>query len=199
MKAKNIAKNTLKGLLVILIIIGVILMSSVMLVRMSGNTPSLFGYQFYVIASPSMEPELSVGDIIISEKYTDQQIENGDIITFLGREGSLNGKVVTHQVVDVKEINGELSITTKGLANNIEDPSITSDDVLSIMKYKTVAFGFVYQLISSTPGFILLILLPLLALIASEIYNLAKVLHSDENNDNNREEGDADNDEKQNV
>ena len=104
--------------------------------------------------------------------------------------------MVTHQVIDVEEINGELSITTKGLANNIEDPSITQNDVLSVMKYKTVVFGFIYRLMSSTPGFIFLILLPLLILIASEIYRLAKILHGDEDNEQKGEEND---DEKQNV
>lgn len=199
MKAKNIVKKTLKGLVIILIIIEVVLMSFIMIFKMSGKNPTLFGYQFYVIVSPSMEPELSVGDVILSKKYKGQPIEKGDIITFLGKEGSLEGKVVTHQVIKVEEINGELSITTKGLANNIEDPSITQNDVLSLMKYKTVAFGFIYRLVSSTPGFIFLILLPLLILIASEIYRLAKILHGDENDENEQQKGEEDEDEKQNV
>ena len=199
MKAKNIVKKTLKGLVIILIIIEVVLMSFIMIFKMSGKNPTLFGYQFYVIVSPSMEPELSVGDVILSKKYKGQPIEKGDIITFLGREGSLEGKVVTHQVIEVEEINGELSITTKGLANNIEDPSITQSDVLSIMKYKTVGFGFIYRLMSSTPGFIFLILLPLLILIASEIYRLARILHVDDNDEDNDQKGEKDNDEKQSV
>ena len=197
MKAKNIVKKTLKGLVIILIIIEVVLMSFIMIFKMSGKNPTLFGYQFYVIVSPSMEPELSVGDVILSKKYKGQPIEKGDIITFLGREGSLEGKVVTHQVIEVEEINGELSITTKGLANNIEDPSITQSDVLSIMKYKTVVFGFIYRLMGSTPGFIFLILLPLLILIASEIYRLARILHGDD--EDKEQKGEKDNDEKQSV
>ncbi len=196
MKAKNIVKKTLKGLVIALITVEVVLMCFVMIFKMSGNNPALFGHQFYVIVSPSMEPELSVGDVILSKKYKGQSIETGDIITFLGREGSLEGKVVTHQVIEVEEINGELSITTKGLANNIEDPSITQKDVLSVMKYKTVVFGFMYRLMSSTPGFIFLILLPLLILIASEIFRLAKILHSDENDEDKQQKGEADDDEK---
>jgi hypothetical protein len=102
-------------------------------------------------------------------------------------------------VIEVEEINGELSITTKGLANNIEDPSIKKEDVLSIMKYKTVGFGFIYRLMSTAPGFIFLILLPLLILIASEIYRLAKILHGDEDDEDDQQKGGADDDEKQNV
>lgn len=199
MKAKNIVKKTLKCLVVAFIIVEVVLMCFVMIFKMSGRNPALFGYQFYVIVSPSMEPELSVGDVILSKQYKGQPIETGDIITFLGREGSLEGKVVTHQVIEVEEINGELSITTKGLTNNIEDPSITQSDVLSIMKYKTVGFGFIYRLMSSTPGFIFLILLPLLILIASEIYRLARILHVDDNDEDNDQKGEKDNDEKQSV
>jgi signal peptidase len=199
MKTKNIVKKTLKALVVAFIILEVALMCFVMIFKISGKNPTLFGYQFYVIVSPSMEPELGVGDVILSKKYVGQPIETGDIITFLGKEGSLEGKVVTHQVIEVEEINGELSITTKGLANNIEDPSIKKEDVLSIMKYKTVGFGFIYRLMSTAPGFIFLILLPLLILIASEIYRLAKILHGDEDDEDDQQKGGADDDEKQNV
>lgn len=199
MKAKNVVKKTLKGLVVAFIVLEVVLMCFVMIFKMSGKNPALFGYQFYVIVSPSMEPELSVDDVILSEKYKGQPIETGDIITFLGREGSLEGKVVTHQVIKVEEIDGELSITTKGLANNIEDPSITQNDVLSVMKYKTVVFGAIYRLMSSTAGFIFLILLPLLILIASEIYRLARILHGDENDEDDKQKGEADDDEETSV
>ena len=189
MSAKNIVKKILKTLLIAIIITEVVFMCFIMIFKMSGKNPTVFGYQFYVIVSPSMEPQLSVGDVILSKKYTDQPIEEGDVITFLGTEGSLRGKVVTHQVIKVEEINGNTSITTKGLANNVEDPQITKSDVLSVMEYKTVVFGFIYRLITSTPGFIFLILLPLLSLIASEIYRLAKILHGDGDNEENQQKG----------
>ena len=189
MKAKNIVKKALKVLLVAFIVLEVILMCFVMVFKISGRNPDILGYQFYVIISPSMEPELCVGDVILSKKYTDQQIKKGDVITFLGREGSLEGKVVTHEVIDVQSVGEEVKITTKGLANNMEDPAITTDDVLSVMIRKTVVFGFLYRLISSTPGFIVLILLPLLILIGSEIYRLAKILHGDGENEENKLEG----------
>lgn len=205
MKAKNIVKKTAKGLLIAFIVVEVVFMCFIMIFKMSGKNPTLFGYQFYVIISPSMEPELCVGDVILSKEYTDQAIKEGDIITFLGKEGSLEGKVVTHQVVAVEDTNGDLRITTKGLANNVEDPSITTEDILSVMEYKTVVFGPIYRLMSSTPGFILLILLPLLVLIGSEIFRLAKILHSDEEdeekeeNEENQQKGEATDDEEEKL
>ena len=188
MKLKNIVKKTLKGLLIARIIAEVVLMCFVMIFKMTGKNPALFGYQFYVIVSPSMEPELCVGDVILSKKYTGQEIETGDIITFVGKEGSLAGKVVTHQVIAVDESGGEMMIITKGLANNVEDPAITENDVLSVMQRKMAVFGSIYRVMTSTPGFILLILLPLLAMIGSEIYRLAKVLHGGENEDEVQQE-----------
>lgn len=196
MKIKNVVKETLKVLLILLIVLEVVLMCFVMIFKISGRNPDLFGYQFYVIISPSMEPELCVGDVVLSKKYTGQQINTGDVITFLGKEGSLKGKVVTHQVINVEEIEGHLNITTKGLANNVADPSITEEDVISVMLYKTVVFGFLYRLMSSTPGFIILILLPLLILIASEIYRLAKVLHGGIDDEENQQKGKVDDGEK---
>ena len=191
MKVKNIIKQALKGLLATFIVLEVVLMCFIMISKVTGNSPSLFGYQFYVIITPSMEPELHVGDVILSKKYNGEQIKEEQVITYLGKEGSYRGKVVTHEVVKVEEINGETQITTKGLKNNLEDPSITKEDVLGIMLHKTVVFGLVYRVISSTPGFILLILLPLLVLIGSEIYRLAKILHGDEDEEEDQQKGEA--------
>ena len=152
----------------LLIVLELVIILSIVVCKIGGNTPSILGYRMYVIVSPSMEPEIKVGDMIIAKEYDGQELSVGDIVTYLGREGEMAGKVITHKIV---EIDGE-HIVTKGVANTLEDPAITHDDLLAVMVYKTVVLSFVYRVISSPAGFICLVLLPLIAMIVTEIVTL---------------------------
>ena len=77
----------------------------------TGNPhPDVFGFSTAVIASGSMEPELSSGDIILMHQQ--DNYETGDIITFQS-----GGSLVTHRIA---AITGEGYIT-RGDANNADD------------------------------------------------------------------------------
>lgn len=80
------------------------------------ETPSFLGIKTYVIVSGSMEPEYNIGDIVIVKKAKEEDINKGDIISY--RDGQ---SVVTHRVIEEKEINGITKFKTKGDNNNTED------------------------------------------------------------------------------
>lgn len=77
----------------------------------TGNShPDVFGFSTAVIASGSMEPELSPDDIIIIRQQ--DSYETGDIITFQS-----GGSLVTHRVAAVTDD----GLITRGDANNADD------------------------------------------------------------------------------
>ena len=76
--------------------------------RLSNNEISLGGYRIYNTATGSMIPEYEIGDILISKEVKPEEIQIGDDITYMSREKSTYGKLITHSVVDIK------------LANNIK-------------------------------------------------------------------------------
>ena len=80
------------------------------------ETPSFLGIKTYVIVSGSMKPEYNIGDIVIVKKAKEEDINKGDIISY--RDGQ---SVVTHRVIEEKEINGLTKFKTKGDNNNTED------------------------------------------------------------------------------
>lgn len=112
----------------IIAIIVYILLSPVMIYNISliissilkpNKTPSFLGIKTYVIISGSMEPNISVGDIVIARniKNEERELKIGDIISF--RSGH---SVITHRIVNIeKDKNGVLRIRTKGDSNNTED------------------------------------------------------------------------------
>ena len=82
--------------------------------NLAGNTvPMPFGVGAAVVVSGSMEPAVSVGDLILVAEREDYEI--GDVIVY--QDGSM---AVTHRIVAVSED----TVTTKGDANNTADKPI---------------------------------------------------------------------------
>ena len=152
----------------------------IVLSKISGSVPTIFGYQLYVIATPSMEPDIKVGDVIVSKEYGGEALETGCVVTYLGKTGEFAGKMITHEVI---RINGD-EIITKGKANSSEDPAISREDIRSVMQHKTVILSAVYKVITSTAGFICFIILPFVALIVSEVVGMITEIKKEGKNEN---------------
>lgn len=173
-KAKKALKIVGRVLSIALIVIEVLIIIFLVVSKVQGDTPTLFGYQMYFIRTGSMEPYLEPGDVIISKKYDGGELvsgENGDVVTYRGSIGN-RAELITHRVI---EVDGD-EIITQGDANNIADSPITKNEIEAVMVYKTVVIDKIYKVISTTWGFWLLIFMPIAILIISEIVSLAKEL-----------------------
>ena len=86
--------------------------SKIQMIIFKQNYSTLFGYSMFQVASGSMEPALSIDDVILVKVGDDFKID--DIISYTNGEA-----IITHRVL---AIDGEY-ITVKGDANNtIDDP-----------------------------------------------------------------------------
>ena len=145
-------------------------------IKFMGESQSFFGYNVYYVLTGSMEPEIMSGDIIFSESVEDaSELKVGDVITYEGRVGSVKDKSITHKIIEIKNENGELVFVTQGVANPAADPPITSDQIVSKMIGKSSFLGGVVSVVNSKYGFLLIIILPLTAFLASEVVSLVKV------------------------
>ncbi|MBE6692457.1 MAG: signal peptidase I [Ruminococcaceae bacterium] len=147
----------------------------VLTMRFLGEAPSIFGYSFYYVLTESMEPEIMAGDIILCESVDTEELKIGDVITYAGQTGELNGKIITHKIVDIDDG----MFTTQGVANNISDPPITSSQILSKYVLTIPLAGKLFSLINSKYGFILIIIIPLGVLIVNEISIIVKTIKED--------------------
>ena len=104
--------NVITTIILILLILVVI---AVFIARMSGATPSIFGYSVFRVQTDSMEPTLMIGDVILSKKVPAEEIKVGDIITYDCLTGTLEGQTITHRVVlDPEERDGMYYFVTQG-------------------------------------------------------------------------------------
>lgn len=82
--------------------------------------PSIFGYKPFIVLSGSMETEIFKGDLAIVKNVNLNSLHEKDIIAFRDE----NNHVVTHRIVSISKINGELEFVTKGDNNNTADDGI---------------------------------------------------------------------------
>ena len=188
---KQNAKNTFsiigRVLSAALIVFEVIIIIFLVVSKVQGTPPTLFGHQMYFIRTGSMSPYLEPGDVIISKKYDGGDLiagKDGDVVTYYG---NMNGTVelITHRVI---EVDGD-KVVTQGDFNNVADLPITKDDIEAVMVHKTVVIDKIYKIISTTWGFWLFIFTPIASLIVAEIVSLVKELKKEKEVADENEEG----------
>lgn len=187
---KKAGKALLRAVSILIVVIEIVMILFLVLTKVSGGVPSLFGHSVYVIVSPSMTPELEIGDVIIARKYDGGELETGDVVQYMGKSGDAKGKIITHKIISIEGEGEDRIIVTKGTANTQADQPITPAEVLSTMTYKTVVIDKIYRLISTTPGFICLVILPLAAMIISEIVELVRQIQKEKEGEG-EDEGDS--------
>ena len=122
--------------------------------QLAGNRlPMPFGYGFSVVLSGSMEPELSVNDLIVvraSDRYA-----VGDVVVYQSK-----GELIVHRVV---ELNGQ-EVVTKGDANNAADAPIAYEQLKGKVVGRVPGVGIVIQALKTPVGFCTVLLLAILLL-----------------------------------
>lgn len=134
----------------------------------------IVGVRALVVQSGSMEPNISVGSVVFTHP-TQQNYHPNDIITFAhsGRKNVL----VTHRVVEVKKVGSTTSFVTKGDANEEADgEQVPVKDVVGKVIFSVPVIGRVISFSQTQLGFILLIIIPSVAIIYSELLNIKKQL-----------------------
>ena len=97
-----------------------------------------FRFGALVIATDSMTGEINKGDMVLYERYDDQQIREGQVIIF--QKG--NSRIV-HRVVRIEHIGGEFRYYTKGDANEAMDSGYRVDgDIVGLTDFKISYVGF---------------------------------------------------------
>ena len=182
--SKQVVKKIFKGIGraigIAFIVIEVVIILFLVVSKIQGNTPTIFGYQMYFIQTSSMSPNLEPGDVIVSKKYNGGELKagekDGSVVTYLGDIEEIPGDsdLITHRVIEIVDEN---TVITKG-DNPINDPDapISKDDIKAVMVYKTVIIDKIYSVINTTWGFWLFVFAPIAILIISEIVSLVKEL-----------------------
>ena len=159
--ANNIIFKIIKWFLYTVV---VLLLTITIVQRVTNNYLSVGGFRAFIIKSGSMTGEYEIGDILIAKSVPAEDINVGDNVTYLGK-GELDGVIITHKVVEKKEVGDEVHFVTRGLQNEESDPEISYDQIYGKIVYKTIVFSFLAKLMNNKLTYYLLF--ALVALIIS--------------------------------
>jgi signal peptidase len=164
---------------VTVLMVGACLLAALMVV------PTLLGYQRYVIVSGSMEPTIPVGSVVYDEVVPVEDIEVGDIITFVPPPEYDIDDPVTHRVVEITvldesagaELAGQRLFRTKGDANPDKDPwrmVLDGPDQARVVHHLPYV-GYFYMALQVRWVQVAVIAIPALALIGYVVITLWRV------------------------
>ena len=156
----------------VLLVLAILFCGFVMMQIMRDGYVTIFGYSVFHVVSDSMEPTIPVGTLIISQRISINDIKELDIITFRSLESYMLDKMVTHRVVGIEEIQGKVSLRTRGDNNNSEDGHyVTEDNLVGRVVYQTPSeniFKKLYEALTTKMGFFSIVIIPV-ALLATVI------------------------------
>ena len=133
--------------------------------RLVGNTvPMPFGVGAAVVLSGSMEPELSVGDLLIISERESYEIE--DVVVYQD-----SGMAITHRIVSIA--NNE--IITRGDANNTDDSPISREQIKGQVVLAIPFVGYAVNAIKTPIG--------TLGLLAGSVFLLERSFHAKKKKD----------------
>lgn len=159
-----------------IILIAALYAFTTMATRDNQNVANIFGYTPLTVRSDSMVPTFAAGDLIFIKKCDPATLEEGDIICFhtiIDNEYALN----THRIESIESVGDARSYTTIGDNNNgITDQHVISDgDIVGKYVGHLAGFGKVMDFLSSSTGFLIVIILPMMLFFIYQIYHLITI------------------------
>ena len=172
---KKVASIAVSVVMWIIILVAALYAFTTLATKDDGSVSNLAGFTPMTVQSDSMSPTFDQGDLIVIQTCDTSKLEVGDIVTFhtiIDNQYALN----THRIASIDELNGMRSFTTKGDNNDIADQHIISDgDIVGKYVFKLPGMGNVMDFLSSTWGFLIVIVLPMLLFFIYQVYHLVIV------------------------
>lgn len=172
----------------ICIVLLILLIGVLALQRFSNNAKAIGGIRVFNVATESMVPKYEVGDVLIVKEVPVDELKELDDVTYLGKVGTFNGRVVTHQIIKIEESEEGKIFHTKGIANTAEDPTIKGDQIYGKVVYKCVVISLLTKLMNNMAAFYIVIFIPIGVLAFLQIKDRIDEKREEDENDEDDEE-----------
>lgn len=161
---KNLLKIIWKVLKWVMSIFIILIVSVIVIQRVSNNKFTLGGYSIFTVVTQSMIPKYQVGDMLLAKSVDTSKLKVGDDVVYMGAVGTFQGKIVTHQIVEIEE-GSPRKFHTKGINNMIEDPVIDETQIFGKVVMKLTILSMISKVISNQVGFFFIIFVPIVVLV----------------------------------
>ncbi len=143
--------------------------------------PQYIGMNAYIVESGSMAPEMPKGSIVYESWSDPSSYDVGDVVIFRPNNSEMNENLVVHRITEVREGNYTNHFRTQGDANSDPDPGWTPGyNIVGERNFWIPYLGYYIMFIGSRPILYLLILLPAVLIIRSQLENLFEALEKEQ-------------------
>lgn len=172
---KKAASIVISVVMWIIILIAALFAFTTLATKEDGSVSNLAGFTPLTVQSDSMVPTFDENDLIFIQQCDPSSLQVGDIVTFhaiIDNQYALN----THRIIAINEVSGLNSYTTKGDNNELADQHVIADgDIVGKYVFKIPYLGKVIDFLSSTWGFLIVIVVPMLLFFIYQVYHLVIV------------------------
>lgn len=159
-------KNKIKKIIKIMAVIIIVALAGLIFLTLA---PESGGYKALVVTSGSMEPAVPVGSMVFIRNSG--TIQKNDIITF--RMSPDLKSLITHRVVDIREVRGKTMYQTKGDA--VKEPDIElvpAERVAGSMIFSIPFIGFPVAFGKTQMGVVMLVIIPAAIIVYEELKSI---------------------------
>ncbi len=182
-KDKNIRNKIISAIVSVLLVASVFVCLFVVIQVLSNGYVSIGGYSFFKVVTGSMEPEIPVGALILSEETEMNDIEIGEVVCFRSKSPDMLGKIITHRVIEIIEAeDGTLQLVTKGDANlSLDGYYVTAQNLIGKVVWQSGSgkFSGVLNFLSNKFGFLSCIAFPALLILTLILRDNVKTMQQD--------------------
>lgn len=190
---KQVLSKAIDILKKIVFVILILVICSIIIGMTQGKHPKFFGYQIFRVLTSSMQPAISESTCIITKEVPQEELEVGDIITFISEDPDIYGYYNTHRIHEIIEENGEIKYVTKGDANPFPDENMVSFDQVTGEMVRELPggrlIGQLFNWLSDSKIYFLVVMLPMALILLSYIWQIiGYVTHRYDDDDDEEEE-----------
>lgn len=182
-KDKNVRNKIISLIVSVLLVASVFVCLFVVIQVLSNGYVSIGGYSFFKVVTGSMEPEIPVGALILSEETEMNDIEIGEVVCFRSKSPDMLGKIITHRVIEIIEAeDGMLQLVTKGDANlSLDGYYVTAQNLIGKVIWQSGSgkFSGVLNFLSNKFGFLSCIAFPALLILTLILRDNVKTMQQD--------------------
>lgn len=136
-------------------------------------------FNAYVVLTGSMLPDIQVYDVVVTKKVEASSLEVGDVITFASADSRFLNTIITHRIIKktYDKKTKTYSFQTQGDNNNVADNALVPEaNIYGKVILKIPKLGYLQEFLASDGGWIIVILIPCVAVISYDVVKLAKGL-----------------------
>ena len=169
-------KHVKRGFSVLISVILMILIGFSVYVTVNtarGKSVSIFGNRILRVVTGSMEPALHVEDCIIVRSCEPEELQPGDIISFVSEDPEIYGELVTHRI---EAVNADGTFRTRGDANPVADSlAVRGDQIVGKYVRKAGFYKWIGSFADSRKLILVLIMIPMSLMSLSELFSVFRI------------------------